>query len=165
MQLKAVIFLLATLFLAGCVGQTVTPGQGLPAELTRDSRYDQTVYRILDTVNLLRTQRDLAAVALSSELFAAAQTHAYDMSRQNRPWHFGSDGSSPLDRVVRSRYQGTFRGENISESYEDEFETIAAWMENESTRNVILDDEIRQIGIGWKQEVDGKNWWVLVTGT
>ena len=37
------------------------------------------------------------------------------MSAQNRPWHFGSDGSSPLVRVQRAGYRGKLLGELISE--------------------------------------------------
>ena len=51
------------------------------------------------------------------------------MARQNRPWHFGSDGSSPLDRVKRAGYPGMMLGENISETYETELETLSAWMQ------------------------------------
>ncbi|MYF88722.1 MAG: CAP domain-containing protein, partial [Boseongicola sp. SB0676_bin_33] len=59
-------------------------------------------FRMLDSVNVLRQARGLEPVALSAHLNAAAKTHALDMSVQNRPWHFGSDGSSPLDRVSRT---------------------------------------------------------------
>ena len=52
-------------------------------------------FRMLDGVNALREARGAAPVRLNSELTAAAKTHSRDMSVQNRPWHFGSDGSSP----------------------------------------------------------------------
>ncbi len=62
-------------------------------------------YRMLDAVNALRQASGARPVQLNSQLNAAAATHARDMSIQNRPWHFGSDGSSPLDRVRRVGYQ------------------------------------------------------------
>jgi len=86
------------------------------------------------------------------------------MSVQNRPWHFGSDGSSPLQRVARTGYQGFFRGENISETYETELETLSAWMEEKGTRDVILDPGATDMGFSWFQEPNGKIWWTLVTG-
>ncbi len=61
------------------------------------------------------------------------------MSVQNRPWHFGSDGSSPLDRVQRVGYTGKLVGELISETYETELETLSAWMEQPDTRAIIMD--------------------------
>lgn len=121
-------------------------------------------FRMLDGVNALRQASGAPALTLSSELNAAAATHSADMSRQNRPWHFGSDGSSPLDRVRRVGYTGRLLGENISETYESELETLSAWMAQSDTRNVILDSRARDMGFAWFQEPNGKIWWTLVLG-
>ena len=86
------------------------------------------------------------------------------MSIQNRPWHFGSDGSSPLDRVRRVGYTGRLLGENISETYESELETLSAWMAQPDTREVILDRRGRDLGFAWFQEPNGKIWWTLIVG-
>ena len=87
------------------------------------------------------------------------------MAVQNRPWHFGSDGSSPLLRVQRTGYPGIMLGENISETFENELETLAAWMELADTRSVILDPAARNLGVAWFQEPGGKIWWTLLTGS
>lgn len=121
-------------------------------------------YRMLDSVNALREASGAAPLTLDSRLNAAAATHSLDMSLQNRPWHFGSDGSSPIDRVRRVGYGGILVGENISETYENELETLAAWMENENTRRTILSKEATEMGFAWQQEDNGKIWWTLVTG-
>ena len=121
-------------------------------------------FRFLDGVNALRAASGAQQVSLSSELTAAAATHSQDMSLQNRPWHFGSDGSSPLDRVARAGFSGQLLGENISESYESEIETLAAWMSEPDTRNVILDPRATDLGISWYQEPSGKIWWTVILG-
>lgn len=121
-------------------------------------------FRMLDSVNSLRQAAGLGAVELDAVLTAAAATHARDMSVQNRPWHFGSDGSSPIDRVRRVGYGGQFKGETISETYETELETLAAWMEQPDTRRIILDPGATDMGFAWHQEDNGKIWWVLVMG-
>ncbi|SEK85201.1 Cysteine-rich secretory protein family protein [Roseovarius azorensis] len=121
-------------------------------------------FRMLDSVNTLRQAAGQAPVELDSQLTAAAATHARDMSAQNRPWHFGSDGSSPLDRVRRVGYPGTLVGETISETYETELETLAAWMEDPGTRRVILSPEARRMGFAWEQDPNGKIWWTMVVG-
>ena len=95
---------------------------------------------------------------------AAAATHSLDMAVQNRPWHFGSDGSSPLDRIHRVGYLGKLSGEIISETYETELETLSAWMKNENTRRVLLDSRPTEMGFSWHQEVSGKIWWTLILG-
>ncbi len=94
---------------------------------------------MLDSVNALRAAQVAAAAGPDARLNAAAATHSRDMSVQNRPWHFGSDGSSPLDRVQRVGYTGQLVGELISETYETELETLSAWMEQPDTRAVIMD--------------------------
>jgi len=122
-------------------------------------------YRMLDSVNTLRQAAGVSPVQLDGQLNAAAATHSRDMSVQNRPWLFGSDGSSPLDRAQRVGFRGQIVGENISESYETELETLAAWMNQPDTRSVILDSNARRMGFAWFQEPAGKIWWTLNMGT
>ena len=122
-------------------------------------------FRMLDSVNSLRSAAGVAPVQLDPQLNAAAATHARDMAAQNRPWLFGSDGSSPLDRARRAGFQGRLLGENISESYETELETLAAWMRQPDTRAVILDPAARRMGFSWFQETAGKLWWVMNLGS
>lgn len=162
-------FTVAALVLAGC-----TPPP--PAQLGPDGKPLPRVYRIsaaeaprvqfrmLDSVNSLRQAAGARPVELNSQLTAAAATHARDMSVQNRPWHFGSDGSSPIDRVRRTGYPGQLVGETISETYESELETLAAWMEQPDTRRVILDRSASNMGFAWHQESNGKLWWTLILG-
>jgi len=126
---------------------------------------DEIQFRTLDAVNALRQSAGAPPVELDAQLNAAAATHSRDMAIQNRPWLFGSDGSSPLDRALRAGFRGRVVGENISESYETELETLAAWMRDTDTRRVILDPDARRMGIAWFQEPAGKLWWTLTMGT
>lgn len=169
------IFLLAgvaAVTLSACAPGPVTTqprlgadGQPLP-RVYDISRADESriLYRMLDAVNTLRSQQGLARLELNSQLRAAAATHSRDMSVQNRPWAFGSDGSSPLDRVRNAGYSGKFLGQAISESFETELETLEAWMDEPGPRDIILDPEAREMGFAWFQESGGKIWWTLVTG-
>ena len=122
-------------------------------------------FRMLDSVNALRQASGMDALELSAELTAAAATHSQDMSLQNRPWHFGSDGSSPIERVARTGYAGTMLGEVISETFENDVETLAGWMSDDETRKVIMDPKARFMGISWFQEVSGKIWWTMILGS
>ena len=128
----------------------------------RQSR--QIPHRFLDAVNAIRSQYGLTNVQLSKELNAAARTHARDMAIQNRPWPFGSDGSSPIDRATKVGFEGLLLGENISETYEDDLTTLSAWMQDTNTQRLILDSGADVLGIGWHQEEDGKIWWTLKVG-
>jgi uncharacterized protein YkwD len=165
MKLPTCLFVAMAVLLAAC-GPAVGPLPGGP-EIYRISGSEsrEIPARMEDSINSLRAAAGAPPVTLDRNLTSAAATHSRDMSAQNRPWHFGSDGSSPLDRVNRTGYPGEFLGETISETYETELDTLAAWMEQPETRAIILDPRARRIGFSWYQEDSGKIWWTLVTGT
>ena len=165
------LLLASLLFLSACdsgydAQGTGSSASGLSTKVYRIRPGDTSriQFRMLDSINALRQAAGAQPVSLNAELTAAAATHSRDMSVQNRPWHFGSDGSSPIDRVRRAGYPGELLGENISETYETELETLAAWMEQDGTRTVILDKDARDVGFSWFQEPNGKLWWTLILG-
>lgn len=164
MMLRFCTTLLLILAVASC---TTTPSDPNAQTIfrIRPGMADDIQLRHIDSVNALREAQGLPPLQLSSALTAAAKTHALDMSRQARPWHFGSDGSSPLDRVARTGYSGAFLSENLSESFESDLETLEAWMRDPVTRKGILSPEARYLGISWHQEPVGKIWWVQVIGS
>ncbi len=157
--MNRVFLLMAAAFLTVVAACTPTLESG---STYRIRNADKVQLRMLDSVNALRQASGVQNVQLNAELTAAAATHSRDMSVQNRPWHFGSDGSSPLDRVARAGYTGTLLGENISETYENEQQTLTAWLERPATRAVILDPKAVNMGFSWFQESNGKIWWTLV---
>ncbi len=164
-----VLLLIGSLGLSACTTETQTTlgadGKPLPRLYRITGGMESKIqFRVLDSVNALRQASGAQPVSLDSRLTAAAATHARDMSVQNRPWHFGSDGSSPIDRVQRVGYAGRLTGEALSETYETELETLSAWMEQDDTRRIILDRTADQLGFAWFQEANGKIWWVLVMG-
>ena len=61
-------------------------------------------------------------------------------------------------------YSGGLVGEAISETYETELETLAAWMGQTDTRRIIMSPDARNLGFSWHQESGGKIWWTLVMG-
>ena len=161
--------LVVTALASGCTKDTLVhlgpDGRPLPRiyRIAEDTE-SAVQFQMLDAINSLRHAAYREPMAFNSALNAAAATHSRDMAVQNRPWHFGSDGSSPLIRAKRSGYQGGFLGETISETFETELETLRAWMSRKDTRGVILDPRARHIGFSWYQELNGKIWWTLVTG-
>lgn len=163
--LLAPVFAFAACSVVSTVPEVGADGRPLP-RVYNISPAEQNVipFRLLDSVNTLRAAKSLPPLAFDVRLNAAAATHARDMSVQNRPWHFGSDGSSPLVRVQRAGYTGRLVGELISETYETELETLSAWMSQADTRGVIMDPSARTMGFAWFQEPGGKIWWTMVTG-
>jgi uncharacterized protein YkwD len=162
MKSVSAALLCALLVLSACAGTGLSTGGG-GAKMAGDTGEIQ--FRALDSVNVLRGAKNLQPLGLNAELNAAAATHARDMAVQNRPWHFGSDGSSPIDRARRVGYTGKLLGELISETYQSELETLSDWMENPETRRVIMDPVATEMGFAFFQEPSGKIWWTMVTGT
>ncbi|NDV02705.1 CAP domain-containing protein [Pseudoroseicyclus tamaricis] len=167
MQRRTFALALPALALAACGRPSNVGPDGLPPPQIYDITPEVEAgipFRFLDGLNTLRQAAGAGAVQLDAALNAAAATHSRDMALQNRPWHFGSDGSSPLDRLNRVGYSGGLVGEAISESYETELETLAAWAEAPETREVLLSPRATRIGLAWFQEPSGKLWWTLVLG-
>jgi uncharacterized protein YkwD len=140
----------------------VPPGPAAPVAAPVDDSA-AIAGRVLQQINTLRGNLSLQPLSPNPQLDAAALAHSRDMSAQNRAWHWGSDGSSPLDRVQRQGFTGSLVGENISETYENEIETLAAWMSTRDTRDVIMDPAATQMGFAWFKEPSGKVWWTLLT--
>lgn len=161
----------ALIALSGCAfrpagqPQLGPDGQPLPVAYRITPRDEAEIpNRILNEVNLLRSQSGMSPLTLSPALSAAAMAHSRDMSAQNRSWHFGSDGSSPLDRVRRQGYTGHLVGENISETYENDIAALGGWMQTRDTRDVLMDPAAREMGMGWFQEPSNKVWWTALIG-
>ncbi len=169
-MLRKALLLLSIMSLSACL-QTEpevrygADGRPLPSVYKiKKGDVEEIPLRVLESVNALRQARGTAPLVLSPQLTAAAAAHSRDMSAQNRAWHFGSDGSSPIDRVRRQGYMAGNIGQNISETYETETETLSAWMGVSDTRDVILNPAARDLGFAWHQESSGKIWWTMITG-
>ncbi|AUM74545.1 CAP domain-containing protein [Paracoccus jeotgali] len=169
--MKQLLFLAAIgLSLAACAPRTPgaqmgPDGQPIPVAYTITGPEAAAIPgRVLSQVNMLRAGSGAPPLTLDPALNAASAAHSRDMAAQNRAWHFGSDGSSPLDRAQRAGYPGQLVGENISESYENDIATLQAWMQARDTRDVIMDPVATTLGIAWYQEPSRKIWWTLLTG-
>lgn len=163
-RLSAIIFSL-TLTLAACTEVTTSTYEG-NALSGNISNYSSGGIRLrhLDAINALRAERSAPPLQLSAELNAAADTHARDMSAQQRAWNFGSDRTSPQERATRAGFNGVVRGENVAETFKSELLVLQTWLDNPASRATILDPEATHIGYGWYQESNGKLWWVEVLG-
>ncbi len=169
MDRRSALFLGAAAALAACARAPEIPlgadGKALPRVYVIAPGSESVIsFRMLDGANALRKAKGLTLLGFNAELNAASATHSRDMAMQNRPWHFGSDGSSPLARVQRVGYAGKLLGELISETFETELTTLANWMGRQDTRDVLLDRRATDLGFAWFQESSGKIWWTALVG-
>ena len=157
--------LLVTLLLFSCVGANRDIYYGF-SKSGSISNFNTPALRArhLEMVNALRVENGLKTLKLSNELSASAKTHALDMARQQRAWNYGSDASSPQDRAIVSGFSGLILGENVSETYEGEYDVLDVWFKYSLSRSILLDPKASHVGFSWYQDDKGKVWWVQEIG-
>ncbi len=149
------LLLAISLGLAGCTTVSGSAPNRINPGDTHAIRLNQ-----MDLVNTIRAERGLSAVTLSSQLTAAAQTHARDMAVQLRAWNFGSDRSAPQARAERAGFVGIVTGENVAETFLGPVEIFQAWLNDPRARAAMLHPDATHMSLGWYQEESGKLWWV-----
>ena len=120
--------------------------------------------RHLEMVNALRLENGRSPLKHSISLSAASKTHAFDIARQQRAWNYGSDASSAIDRAKIAGFKGLVLGENVSETYEGEYEVLKVWFQSKIGKEIILDSNATHLGLSWYQDSTGKVWWVQMIG-
>ena len=120
--------------------------------------------RHLEMVNALRLENGRSPLSFSNSLSAASKTHAFDIARQQRAWNYGSDASSAIERAKISGFKGLVLGENVSETYEGEYDVLNVWFKSKIGREIILDPKATHLGLSWYQDSTGKVWWVQMIG-
>ena len=121
--------------------------------------------RHLEMVNALRLENGRSSLRYSNSLSAASKTHAFDIARQQRAWNYGSDASSAIERAKISGFEGLVLGENVSETYEGEYDVLNVWFKSKIGRERILDPKATHLGLSWYQDSTGKVWWVQMIGS
>jgi uncharacterized protein YkwD len=121
----------------------------------------------LEAVNTYRQEKGLGALKLDARLTAAAKAHSRDLANGDRISHYGSDGSSPWDRVARTGYQATLAAENVGTGQASMLEVIKGWKGSEAhNKNLLLPDaEDMGIALVLAPKSEFKTFWTLVVGT
>lgn len=118
----------------------------------------------LDLINDIRRERDLAPLAFSSELAAAAHAHSVDMAATGVMGHSGSNGSSPGRRITEAGYVWHMFGEVAAEGHRTPEGVLAAWMRSPTHQAVIVLPEFREFGSGLAYAADGRPYWTVNFG-
>lgn len=148
--------------LSGCDVAGFGGGDGI--NIIRASQTERIRADQLALVNTARAERGLSPLVLSNALNAASDRHAADISDQRRAWDFGSDRSSPQSRAERYGFVGLITGENVAETFVLNDEILQVWLADTRARQAVMHPDATDFGIGWKQDADGRIWWVQMTG-
>ena len=120
----------------------------------------------LAVINTYRGEQGLKPLKLDARLTAAAKAHSRDLAKSDRISHYGSDGSSPWDRVARTGYAAALAAENIGTGQASMLEVIKGWKGSEAHNKNLLLPDAQDMGIALVQEPKSefKTFWTLVVG-
>ncbi|MBN2669128.1 MAG: CAP domain-containing protein [Bacteroidales bacterium] len=82
----------------------------------------------------------------SNKLEQAAKLHSNDMLNMKNMTHFGSDLSSPSERIVASGYNCSSCGENIAKGQEDEETVFKSWLRSVPHCTAIMNPYYTEMG-------------------
>lgn len=92
------------------------------------------------------------ALTMNAQLREAARCHSLDMSVNDFFSHFGSDGSSPVDRITASGYRWSDLGENVAGGAPDPSVVVPGWMNSPGHCRGIMSADFTEIGVGYVYE-------------
>lgn len=116
--------------------------------------------RVVQLINGERAERGKGPLSIDSRLVQAARRHSQDMAINNFFSHYGSDGSSPFDRIRDAGYSFTTAGETIAGGYTSPEAAVDAWMNSPPHRNILLGNYV-DVGVGYAYNVDStyRHYW------
>jgi uncharacterized protein YkwD len=107
------------------------------------------VQQIVDLTNQNRQHHGCGALALDTQLTAAAQGHSDDMATNDYFEHDSPDGRNPGERISDAGYDWNSWAENIAAGYDTPAEVVDSWMHSSGHRANILDCGLDDIGVGY----------------
>ena len=124
--------------------------------------------RMIDRINQVRKEHNLAPVAANRLLARAAALHTSDIARNDLFGHRGSDGSRLEDRLQRVGFKFRLAAENVAGGLKSPEATVDAWMDSTGHRRNLLNPNMCRVGIGYTFVPDDtgrvtyKHYWTVV---
>lgn len=114
--------------------------------------------QIFNLVNIEREKAGLPALQLDTNITAAANVRAKEIKQSFS--HTRPNGSSFSTALGEQGVTFTGSGENIAWGQKSPEQVMNAWMNSAGHRANILNQNFRNIGIGYYQDANGRNYWV-----
>ncbi|TMW65618.1 hypothetical protein Poli38472_008260 [Pythium oligandrum] len=120
---------------------------------------------LLAAVNTERAKANLPALCQSTKLTTAAQKHSDDMAGHNYMSHYGSGGSTMMDRIKSEGFAYSNAGENVAAGQHTVETVMTTWMNSPGHRANILGD-FKYFGAGRadNSNTEYKTYWTQVFG-
>lgn len=108
---------------------------------------DISVDRIVELTNAQRQSSGIGTLTYNAQLSEAAAAKANDMMSKGYWAHFGPNGEAPWGFILGAGYQYEYAGENLAKNFMDSGSVVNAWMQSESHRANILNNNYLDIGV------------------
>ena len=121
----------------------------------------------LRLINDYRAAKGLTPLRLDPRLTIAAKMQSRDLAHTDRISHYGSDGSSPWDRVKRAGYNAKIAAENVGTGQASLDEVFKGWTESPGHNRNLLLPAARDMGIALVEDpkTEFKTFWTLVVAS
>ncbi|MCS6956653.1 MAG: CAP domain-containing protein [Patescibacteria group bacterium] len=107
---------------------------------------DITVEKLFELTNKERQKNNLKPLNYNENLSKAAYEKALDMFSKNYWAHFGPNGETPWEFILKNNYQYEYAGENLAKNFLFSNGVVSAWMNSPSHRENILRKEYTDVG-------------------
>lgn len=107
---------------------------------------DITINKLYELTNREREKSGLAQLNYNEQLSQAAYQKASDMFAKNYWAHYGPDGETPWDFILKNDYQYEYAGENLAKNFLFSQNVVSAWMDSPTHRENILRKNYTDIG-------------------
>lgn len=129
---------------------SATPGGTSGSAQCKVTENSAFVTELQTLINDARTDNNLAALTVNTQLATAAKNHATDMLCNNYFSHIGLDKSTPQERAARAGFTASVVTENIFASpTADPQAAFDWWMDTPEDRDAILNANTTVIGVAY----------------
>ncbi|GAB4524468.1 MAG: hypothetical protein OHK0046_39240 [Anaerolineae bacterium] len=124
---------------------------------------DEVIWSLLQQVNAARAAQGVPALALNTQLIAAAQRHSSDMATNAALSHIGTDGSQFWQRIAAAGYNMTSGAENVLASpMLDASAAFEQWRQSEAHFANITNPVYVEAGVAYARSDDGTYYYTLI---
>jgi uncharacterized protein YkwD len=113
---------------------------------------DGTEKQILDLTNVLRVRHELEVLKWDDETAEVAYLHSKDMADEDYFSHESEKYGNLSDRLKAAEILYQLAGENIAANYTDAPAVVEGWLNSESHREALLNEEFSHLGVGVYQK-------------
>lgn len=107
---------------------------------------DISVNKLYQLTNQERESNNLSDLSYDEKLANAAYQKAQDMFNRNYWAHYGPNGVTPWDFILKSGYQYEFAGENLAKNFLFSQGVMDAWMNSPTHKENILRRDYSEVG-------------------